>query len=320
MRKIKVLSVFGTRPEAIKMCPLVKCLEKDGDIESLVCITAQHREMLDSALEIFGVKADYDLDLMKRSQPLPELTSRIVEGVCGAIEKTNPDIVLVHGDTTTAFASALAAFYCKVPVGHVEAGLRTYDKYSPFPEEMNRSLVSRIAEYHFSPTEMNAANLHKEGISDNVFITGNTVIDSFSYTVKDNYKFSDNTLSNLPIEDRKNIVITAHRRENHGKGIENICYAVKKLANDHPDYRFIWPVHPNPVVKDSVYSILSNVNGVYLCEPFEVTDMHNLMSRSYLFLSDSGGVQEEADQGQKAVSSYLPDLCCSQRQSLGPQA
>lgn len=294
MNKIKILSVFGTRPEATKMCPLVLELNKRKNIESPVCLTGQHREMLDSVMDIFGIKANYDLNVMKPGQTLYTVTADVLTGLKAVYEDAKPDLVLVHGDTTTSFAAALAAFYAKIPVGHVEAGLRTYDKWSPFPEEMNRCLTGRIASLHFAPTAKNAMNLNREGICEGIFVTGNTGLDAFKYTVRDNYVYKDAVLNTLDLTEGRIILMTAHRRENLGEGIANICRAVRRITEEFGDVRVIYPVHLNPVVRNTVFPILGNLSRIYLREPFEVTDMHNLMRRVYLCMTDSGGLQEEA--------------------------
>ena len=291
---IRVMSVFGTRPEATKMCPLVKALEADERFESLVCLSGQHREMLDSVVDFFGVRPDIDLNVMKPNQTLYSITSAVTEGVGKAVRELKPDIVLVHGDTTTSFAAALGAFYEKTPVGHVEAGLRTYDRYSPFPEEMNRTLTTRIAAYHFAPTELNVENLRREGITENVFLTGNTGLDALRYTVSGNYKFRNPTLAGLKFGEERVIIMTAHRRENIGAGIENICRAVLRVAEAYPDVRIIYPVHLNPAVRSTVFPLLEGRPGITLCDPIDVTDMHNLYPRAYMVMTDSGGLQEEA--------------------------
>lgn len=293
MKKIRVLSVFGTRPEAIKMCPLVKELEKNEDIESMVCVTGQHRQMLDQVLEIFDVNPDFDLNLMKERQTLTTITTSVLESLEKLLPQIKPDIVLVHGDTTTSASAALAAFYQQIPVGHVEAGLRTYDIYSPFPEEMNRKIISQIAELYFAPTENNKKNLEKENIYDNIFVTGNTVIDAFQYTVKEQYQFKNEILKQINFDGAKFILMTAHRRENLGKPLENICKAVKRLVEENKDVQVVYPVHLNPAVRETVYSILGGVDRVYLTDPIDVEDMHNVMSRSFLVMTDSGGLQEE---------------------------
>lgn len=303
MKKIKIMSVFGTRPEAVKMCPLVKELQKDERFESVVCVTAQHRDMLDTVLRIFNITPDYDLDIMKKSQSLTEITARILSGIEPILKESAPDIVLVHGDTSTSFVVALAAFYQKIPVGHVEAGLRTYNKYSPFPEEMNRVLTGRIAELHFAPTQRSADNLMAEGIASGVTITGNTVLDTFSTTVRPDYKFACEQLR--AIEDKsKNeriILMTAHRRENMGEPLENICRGVKRIIESFPDVRVIYPVHPNPAIHDPVHNALGDIDRVTLLPPLEVTDLHNLMAKSFLVLTDSGGLQEEGPSFKKPV-------------------
>jgi len=301
MKKLKVLSVFGTRPEAIKMCPLVCELEKREEIESYVLVTAQHRELLDEVTCFFDVKADYDLNLMKPGQTLATITSGVICGVGDTIKQMEadgkkPDIVLVHGDTTTSFAAALGAFYEKVTVGHVEAGLRSFDKYSPFPEEMNRLMTGRIADYHFSPTKNNVKNLEAEGITENVFVTGNTGLDALRYTIKPDYTFENETLRDSKLfESEKLIVLTAHRRENIiSGGLDSIAKAVKRIAEEFPNVRIIDPMHPNPAVRNALVPILGNLKNVTLIDPVGVADMHNLLSRADLCLTDSGGLQEEA--------------------------
>ncbi len=298
---IKVMSIFGTRPEAIKMCPLVKALEAAEGIESIVCVTAQHREMLDSALEYFEVKADFDLNIMKQSQTLSSITTGVILGLESVFAQNKPDLVLVHGDTTTSFAAALAAFYAKIPVGHVEAGLRTYDRYSPYPEEINRNLTSKLTTLHFAPTELNRKNLELENICENVYVTGNTVLDAFKYTVKPDYVFADEKLRALDYENEKIITVTAHRRENQNGGIENICRAILALSEAHPELRFVYPVHLSPAVRGTVYPLLDNHPRITLIDPVDVADMHNLMSKSLFIMSDSGGIQEEAPSLHKPV-------------------
>jgi len=301
MKKIKVLSVFGTRPEAVKMCPLVCELQKRENIESYVLVTAQHRELLDDVTCFFDVKADYDLNLMKPGQTLSTITSGVLCGVGDVIKQMDaegkrPDIVLVHGDTTTSFAAALAAFYEKVPVGHVEAGLRSFDRYSPFPEEMNRLMTGRIAEYHFSPTVNNVRNLEAEGITKNVYITGNTGLDSLRYTISPTHIFENEALRDESLyKAEKLIVMTAHRRENIlDGGLDRIARAVKRIAEEFPNVRIIDPMHPNPAVRNALVPVLGNLPNVTLIEPVGVADMHNLLSRADLCLTDSGGLQEEA--------------------------
>lgn len=302
MEKIKVMTVFGTRPEAIKMAPLALELKKYDEIESTVCVTAQHRQMLDQVLEIFKLKPDYDLDIMKNRQTLIGITTRVLEGLDEVIKEAKPDIILVHGDTSTTFVGSLAAFYNQVKVGHVEAGLRTYDKYSPFPEEMNRKLTGQIADLHFSPTVQNKKNLLREGIcEDNIFITGNTVIDALKTTVKKDYTFSDDTLNSLDFENRRVIIVTAHRRENLGEPLENICEALKTIVTSYDDVELVYPVHMNPAVRDTVNRILGGVERVHLIEPLTVDELHNAMDRCFMVMSDSGGIQEEAPSLAKPV-------------------
>lgn len=292
--KFRVMSVFGTRPEAIKMAPLVKKLALRPEISSMVCVTAQHRQMLDQVLSIFGIVPDFDLDIMEKSQTLTQIMEKSLAGLCEIFSKSSPDLVLVHGDTSTTLAGALAAFCAKIPVGHVEAGLRTYDRYSPFPEEMNRRLTGQLAELHFAPTAENARNLVRENICENIFVTGNTVIDALSTTVRPDYVFKDSKLKNLDFSGKRVILVTAHRRENHGEPLYNIMRALARLAGDNPDVRIVYPLHLSPVVRNTAAEVLSRVPGVLLTEPVTVDEMHNLMSRAYLVLTDSGGLQEEA--------------------------
>ena len=293
-KKIRIMSVFGTRPEAIKMCPLVLELQKHPEIESIVCLTGQHRQMLDQVMEVFGVKADYDLNIMRPQQTLTTITADVLTNMEPVLKESRPDIVLVHGDTTTSTAAALAAFYQQIPVGHVEAGLRTFNKYSPYPEEMNRCITGRIATYHFAPTRLNESNLRKEGVTENVYITGNTVIDAFQTTVKDDFEFTTPELTETDFSDGRLILMTAHRRENLGEPLENICRAVKRLIEDYKDIKVVYPVHLNPKVRETVFSILGDTDRAILIDPIDVQEMHNLMARSYLVMTDSGGLQEEA--------------------------
>ncbi|MBQ8636909.1 MAG: UDP-N-acetylglucosamine 2-epimerase (non-hydrolyzing) [Clostridia bacterium] len=303
MNKIKVMSVFGTRPEAIKMAPLVLELNKYKDeIDSVVCVTAQHREMLDQVLDIFGIKPDYDLDIMKSRQTLVGITARVLEGLDSVIKESNPDIILVHGDTSTSFVAALAGFYNQTAIGHVEAGLRTYDIYSPFPEEMNRQLTGRIAELHFSPTIQNKKNLLVENISDDkIFITGNTVIDALKTTVRNDYVFEDETLKSIDFSSKRVIIVTAHRRENLGEPLENICNAIKTIVEEYSDVEVVYPVHLNPAVRETVFGILGDMDRVHLIDPIDVTELHNAIDRSYMVMTDSGGIQEEAPALAKPV-------------------
>ncbi len=302
MKKIKVLTVFGTRPEAIKMAPLAIELNKYENIDAKVCVTAQHRQMLDQVLEIFKIKPDYDLDIMKDRQTLAGITTRVLEGMDDVIKAEKPDIILVHGDTSTSFVAALAGFYNQVKVGHVEAGLRTYDKYSPFPEEMNRQLTGRIADMNFSPTAQNKANLLKENVDEStIFITGNTVIDALKTTVQPNYRFKDKTLNEIDFENRRVIIVTAHRRENLGKPLENICNALKHIVEKYEDVELVYPVHLNPAVRETAFGILGDTERVHLIDPLDVLELHNAMSKSFMVMTDSGGIQEEAPALAKPV-------------------
>ena len=294
MSKLRIMSVFGTRPEAIKMAPLVKELAARDDIESLCCVTAQHREMLDSVMDVFGLKADADLNIMTPRQTLSTITSKCLTGMDGVIEDLKPDMILVHGDTSTTFAGALSAFYHQVPVGHVEAGLRTYDKYSPFPEEMNRKLVTQIADLYFCPTENNRQNLLREGVSDGVFVTGNTVIDALKTTVRKDYRFATALLNELDYQNRKVVLVTCHRRENYGEPMQNIFTALRDMALQNEDMELVYPVHLSPVVREAAGKYLAGTPRVHLIDPLSADEMHNLMARVYLVMTDSGGLQEEA--------------------------
>lgn len=301
MKTIKVMTVFGTRPEAIKMAPLVHALEQTKGITSLVCVTAQHRQMLDQVMDIFQLKADYDLDIMQPRQTLATITTRALTGLDEVMEQAKPDIVLVHGDTSTTFAGALAAFYHQIPVGHVEAGLRTFDKYSPFPEEMNRKMTGQIAELHFAPTERNRRNLAAEGITDGVIVCGNTVVDAIHSTVKPDYVFRDETLRTLDFDAHRVILVTAHRRENYGEPMENIMRALRRLADAYADVDIVYPVHLSPYVRETAGKYLSDHARIHLIEPLAVDEMHNLMDRCYMVMTDSGGLQEEAPSLGKPV-------------------
>ena len=294
MNKLKVMSVFGTRPEAIKMAPLVKALQANDEIESVVCLTGQHREMLDSVMEIFHLTGDYDLHIMEKRQTLSTITTKTLLGMDEVLDTVKPDLVLVHGDTSTTFAGALAAFYHQVKVGHVEAGLRTWDKYSPFPEEMNRTLVGDIADLHFSPTKANADNLRRESIMGDIFITGNTAIDAMRYTVKDDFTFPTALLNELDFKNRRIIAVTCHRRENYGKPMEDIMHAILEVVDTHPDVEVVYPVHLSPVVRDCVFPLLGGRDRIHLIDPVDVEEMHNLIARCYMVMTDSGGLQEEA--------------------------
>ena len=298
MNKIKVMSIFGTRPEAIKMAPLVKELESREEIESIVCVTAQHRQMLDQVMDTFDIKADYDLNIMKPNQTLSEITCNALIGLENVIKEVKPDIVLVHGDTTTTFVGALAAFYNQVSIGHVEAGLRTYDKYSPYPEEANRQMVDTITDMYFAPTNLSADNLIKEGKDKNkIYVTGNTVIDAMKTTVDENYSHEVlNWLGN----DRM-ILLTAHRRENLGEPMYNIFKAVKKIVDEFEDVKVVYPIHLNPKVRKIADEVLKDCDRVKIIEPLEVFDFHNFQNKSYIILTDSGGIQEEAPSLGKPV-------------------
>ncbi|MCL2576874.1 MAG: UDP-N-acetylglucosamine 2-epimerase (non-hydrolyzing) [Defluviitaleaceae bacterium] len=293
--KIKVMSVFGTRPEAGKMIPLLLEMREKPQIESLVCVTAQHRELLDGMLEPFGIKPDFDLNLMKAGQSLTDITSRVLCEFAPVLEQTKPHILLVHGDTTTTFAASLAAFYARVSVGHVESGLRSYDKYRPYPEEINRKLTTALADFHFAPTELSRENLLKENIApEKIFVTGNTAIDLIKHTVSANGRFNSDALNNANFLDKRVILMTAHRRENWGQPMTEICRAVKRIINDFPDVFLVWPVHPGKAVIEPAYEILGNTERVLLTEPLDIFDMHNMMKHAYLLLTDSGGLQEES--------------------------
>ena len=300
--KKKIITIFGTRPEAIKMAPLVKELEKREEIESKVCVTAQHREMLDQVLEYFEIKPDFDLNIMKSKQSLTGITNRVLEGLEEVFIKEKPDMILVHGDTTTTFAGALAAFYQQIKVGHVEAGLRTFDKYFPFPEEMNRKLTGSLADLHVAPTKGSKNNLLREGINENdIYITGNTVIDAMLHTVKEDYKFENEELNKIDYVNKKVIMITAHRRENWGEGIENICTALNKIVEDNKDVELVYLVHLNPVVKDVVHARLGGNDRIHLLPPLDTKETHNLMNKCFMVMTDSGGLQEEAPHLGKPV-------------------
>ena len=302
MEKLKVMTVFGTRPEAIKMAPLVKVLEQREEIESVVCVTAQHRQMLDQVMDIFNIRADFDLDIMKSGQTLSDITARVMKGIEETIKAARPDIVLVHGDTTTTFAGALASFYCQTKIGHVEAGLRTYDKYSPFPEEMNRCLTTYLADLYFAPTINNENNLLKENVNpSDIYVTGNTVIDAIKHTVQPNYVFHDDTLKQIDFDNKRVILVTAHRRENVGEPLKNICRAILNAANAAEDVEVVYPVHLNPLVRNTANEILGNHSRIHLIDPLDVTELHNLMDRCYMVMTDSGGLQEEAPSLGKPV-------------------
>ena len=294
MSNIKVMTIFGTRPEAIKMAPLALELAKRPGIDALCCVTAQHRQMLDSVLEIFKLKPDYDLNIMEPRQTLSTITSKCLLGMEGVLEEAKPDLVLVHGDTSTTFAGALAAFYHQIPVGHVEAGLRTYDKWSPFPEEMNRKMVGAIADLHFCPTPANRDNLARENITKGVFLTGNTVIDALQTTVVKDFAFAEDILNQLDYVNKKVILVTCHRRENYGQPMTNIMTALRRVADAFPEVELVYPVHLSPVVQEAAHKYLDNHPRIHLIAPLAVDEMHNLMARCHLVMTDSGGLQEEA--------------------------
>ncbi len=298
----KIITIFGTRPEAIKMAPLVKALEKREGIESKICVTAQHREMLDQVLELFDIKPDFDLNIMKNRQSLTGITNRVLEGLELIFQEEKPDMILVHGDTTTTFSAALAAYYQQIRVGHVEAGLRTFDKYFPFPEEMNRKLTAAIADLNFSPTKGAKSNLLREGVEpSSIYITGNTVIDAMLHTVEDNYIFENDELNKIDFKNRKVIMITAHRRENWGQGIENICTALNRIVDENKDVELVYLVHLNPVVKDVVNERLGNKERIHLLNPLDTKETHNLINKCFMVMTDSGGLQEEAPHLGKPV-------------------
>ena len=298
MNKLKVMTVFGTRPEAIKMAPLIKELEKRDNIDSIVCVTAQHREMLDQVLEIFNINPDYDLNLMKSNQTLTSITANVLEELNTVINEVKPDIVLVHGDTTTTLSASLAAFYNQCKVGHVEAGLRTYNKYSPYPEEINRQVTGVMADLHFAPTNESKKNLIKEGkCESDIYVTGNTAIDTLKTTVKSNYT---NEIIDKIGNDRI-ILLTAHRRENLGDTMKNMFLAIKKIVEEFNDVQVVYPVHLNPKVRDVADEILGDNKKIHLIEPLNVVDFHNFMEKSYIIMTDSGGIQEEAPSLGKPV-------------------
>ncbi|MCC0656880.1 UDP-N-acetylglucosamine 2-epimerase (non-hydrolyzing) [Clostridioides sp. ES-S-0123-01] len=299
MNDIKVMTVFGTRPEAIKVAPLIKELEKREHIKSIVCVTAQHREMLDQVIETFNINVDYDLDIMKKGQSLNDITCKVLNELPMIIDKEKPDVILVHGDTTTTLATSLTAFYSKVLVGHIEAGLRTYDKYSPFPEELNRQLTGIIADIHFAPTNLAKQNLISEGKSeDNIFVTGNTAIDALKMTIRENYTH--------PIMDKlgddRMILLTSHRRENLGEPMRNIFRAVKRIVDEFEDVQVVYPIHLNPEIRSIASEVFEkNTKKIHIIEPLEVVDFHNFLNKSYMIMTDSGGIQEEAPSLGKPV-------------------
>ena len=294
----KVMLVFGTRPEAIKMCPLVNELKSRKSVETIVCVTGQHRQMLDQVLEAFHVVPDYDLSIMKDKQTLFDITTNILNRIKEVLEEVKPDVVLVHGDTSTTFVTALACFYLQISVGHVEAGLRTYNIYSPYPEEFNRQAVGIVSQFNFAPTEMSKDNLLREGKKpETIYVTGNTAIDALKTTVRDDYTHSELEWA----KDSRLIMITAHRRENLGEPMKNMFRAIRRVMDEHPDVKAIYPIHMNPVVRETANSILGDDDRIHIIEPLDVLDFHNFLSRSYLILTDSGGIQEEAPSLGKPV-------------------
>ncbi len=294
----KVMLVFGTRPEAIKMCPLVNELKTRKNIQTVVCVTGQHRQMLDQVLEAFSVTPDYDLSIMKDKQTLFDITTNILNRIKQVLDEEKPNVVLVHGDTSTTFVTALACYYCQIPVGHVEAGLRTYDIYSPYPEEFNRQAVGILAQYNFAPTELSKNNLIKEGKKpENIYVTGNTAIDALKTTVRADYAHEELTWA----EGSKLIVITAHRRENLGEPMHHMFRAIRRIMDEHPDVKAIYPIHMNPLVREAAAQELGGCDRIHIIEPLEVLDFHNFLARSYMILTDSGGIQEEAPSLGKPV-------------------
>ncbi len=294
----KVMLVFGTRPEAIKMCPLIKELKSRTNLNTVVCVTGQHRQMLDQVLAVFNVVPDYDLSIMREKQTLFDITTNILNGIATVLDEEKPDVVLVHGDTSTTFVTALACFYKQIDVGHVEAGLRTYDIYSPYPEEFNRQAVGIVAKYNFSPTELSKENLLREGKKlETIYVTGNTAIDALRTTVRDDYTHPELEWA----EGSRLIVITAHRRENLGEPMHNMFRAIRRIMDEHPDVKAIYPIHMNPVVREAAAQELGGCDRIHIIEPLEVLDFHNLLARSYLILTDSGGIQEEAPSLGKPV-------------------
>lgn len=298
MKKLKVMTVFGTRPEAIKMAPLVKELECRNEVESIVCVTAQHRQMLDQVLDTFNIEPNYDLNIMKQGQTLVDITTRALQSLDKVIKEVKPDIVLVHGDTTTTLAGSFAAFYNQVSVGHVEAGLRTYDKYSPYPEEVNRQVTGVIADMHFAPTENSKENLLKEGKKEeDIYVTGNTAIDALKTTIKENFKHE--VIEKLGND--KMILLTAHRRENLGENMKGMFKAIKRIVDEFEDIQVVYPIHLNPLVRDTANEIFGDSGKVHLIEPLEVLDFHNFLNQAYIIMTDSGGIQEEAPSLGKPV-------------------
>ncbi|MCD5413509.1 MAG: UDP-N-acetylglucosamine 2-epimerase (non-hydrolyzing) [Clostridiales bacterium] len=302
MKRLKMMTIFGTRPEAIKMAPLINKMQERDEIESIVCITAQHREMLDSVLKQFKIEPDYDLDIMKHGQTITDITTRVLQGIESVLKESKPDMVLVHGDTTTTFVAALAGFYQKIPIGHVEAGLRSGNMSSPYPEEMNRKLTSSLANMHFAPTVENFNNLVKEGISkEKIFITGNTVIDALLQTIEEEYVFKNLCLNEIDFINKKIIVMTVHRRENWGQPMEDIFSAVNEIVAQNRDVEIVYPVHLNPKIKELANKFLGNNKQIHLIDPLDYKPFANLLNKAYLILTDSGGIQEEAPALKKPI-------------------
>lgn len=294
MKHLKILSVFGTRPEAIKMAPVCGALGSHEQIESICCVTGQQRDLLPPVLAQFDLKPKYDLDIMEQEQTLTAITTKTLLGLEPILRDEKPDVLLCHGDTSTALAAALAAFYQKIPVGHVEAGLRTYDRYSPYPEELNRTMIGRLAEFHFCPTQKNRKNLEQESIREHIYVTGNTAIDAINQTVLPGFSFSSPMLQRVLEPGGPIVLVTAHRRENYGEPLENICHAILDITREYPQLRVVWPLHPSPTVRNTVNSILHEQPNVYLIGPLDVLQMHQLMARCHFVMTDSGGLQEEA--------------------------
>jgi len=302
MGRIKVLSIFGTRPEAIKMAPLIRQLAACDDIESKICVTAQHRQMLDQVLDIFDIKPDFDLNIMAQNQDLAHITTAALNGLAGVIRQADPDLILVHGDTTTTMAASLAAFYGRVKLGHVEAGLRSFDKYAPYPEEVNRRITSVVADLNFAPTGKAKANLLAEGTAaDSIYVTGNTAIDAIDSLVSAEHVFGEQRLNSVDWRGKRIIAVTAHRRENYGRPLENICRAIGRLAADFEDVEVVWPVHLSPAVKNIAFAILGNNSKINLTPPMDVADLLNVIARCHIVMTDSGGIQEEAPHLNKPV-------------------
>ena len=301
MKKYKVLVIFGTRPEAIKMAPLVKALKKEESLETLVCVTAQHREMLDQVLATFDIMPDFDLDIMQSRQTLTDITVRTLQGMEQVLRENAPDLVLVHGDTTTTFAGALAAFYAQIPIGHVEAGLRTRNKYSPYPEEMNRTLASDLTDLHFAPTALSRQNLLEENVAGQIWVTGNTVIDAFLSVIEPDYRFEAELLNSLDFKNRRVVLLTCHRRENLGENMHQIFSAINDIVRTHDDVDIVFPVHLNPRVRETASEIFGENSRVHLIEPMEYKSFANLIYQCHIVLTDSGGLQEEAPAAGKPV-------------------